>query len=154
MPMAGKLKETAGFSLTGQLITLALAAILVGIAAPSYLDLLPRHHLNGAARQVAGDLMWARMKAVQRNNRFRVFFRGDHEYQILDDTNNDNDIDAGEWTVTRDLSAEYRDVVMSANNDPIFSPRGTASSLATITLTNAAGSKRITISIAGRVRVR
>lgn len=154
MPMAGKIGETAGFSLTGQLITLALAAILVGIAAPSYLDLLPRHRLNGAARQVAGDLMWARMKAVQRNNRFRVFFRSDHEYQILDDTNNDNDIDAGEWTVTRDLSAEYRDVVMSANNDPIFSPRGTASSLATITLTNAAGSKRITISIAGRVRVR
>lgn len=154
MTMAGKLKETAGFSLTGQLITLALAAILVGIAAPSYLDLLPRHRLNGAARQLAGDLMWARMKAVQRNNRFRVFFRSDHEYQILDDTDNDNDIDAGEWTVTRDLSAEYRDVVMSANNNPIFSPRGTASSLATITLTNAAGSKRITISIAGRVRVR
>lgn len=152
--MAGKIGETAGFSLTGLLMTLALAAIMVGMAAPSYLDLLPRHRLNGAARQVVGDLMWARMKAVQRNNRFRVFFLSDHEYRILDDTDNDNEVDSGEWTVTRDLSAEYRDVVISANNRPIFSPRGTASSLATITLANDAGSKRITISIAGRVRVR
>lgn len=152
--MAGKIGETAGFSLTGLLMTLALAAVMVGMAAPSYLDLLPRHRLNGAARQVVGDLMWARMKAVQRNNRFRVFFLSDHEYRILDDTDNDNEVDSGEWTVTRDLSAEYRDVVMSANNSPIFSPRGTASSLATITLANDAGSKRITISIAGRVRVR
>lgn len=152
--MAGKIGETAGFSLTGLLMTLALAAVMVGMAAPSYLDLLPRHRLNGAARQVVGDLMWARMKAVQRNNRFRVFFLSDHEYRILDDTDNDNDVDSGEWTVTRDLSAEYRDVVISANNNPIFSPRGTASSLATITLANDAGSKRITISIAGRVRVR
>lgn len=152
--MTGKIGETAGFSLTGLLMTLALAAIMVGMAAPSYLDLLPKHRLNGAARQVVGDLMWARMKAVQRNNRFRVFFLSDHEYRILDDTDNDNDVDSGEWTVTRDLSAEYRDVVISANNNPIFSPRGTASSLATITLANDAGSKRITISIAGRVRVR
>ena len=152
--MTGKIGETAGFSLTGLLMTLALAAVMVGMAAPSYLDLLPRHRLNGAARQVVGDLMWARMKAVQRNNRFRVFFLSDHEYRILDDTDNDNAVDAGEWTVTRDLSTEYRDVVISANNNPIFSPRGTASSLATITLANDAGSKRITISIAGRVRVR
>ena len=152
--MTGKIGETAGFSLTGLLMTLALAAVMVGMAAPSYLDLLPRHRLNGAARQVVGDLMWARMKAVQRNNRFRVFFLSDHEYRILDDTDNDNAVDAGEWTVTRDLSTEYRDVVISANNNPIVSPRGTASSLATITLANDAGSKRITISIAGRVRVR
>ena len=148
------LGHSAGFSLLGQLVTLTLAGIVIATAAPGYLKVLPRHRLNGAVRQLTGDLMWARMKAIQRNNRHRVFFLNDHEYRILDDADNDGAADPGEWTVTKDLRADYGDVVMSSNNNPVFSPRGTASSLATITLTNAAGVKRISISIAGRVRIR
>lgn len=152
MPRA--LYQTAGFSLLGQLITLTLAGIMLAIAVPGYLKVMPRHRLNGAVRQLTGDLMWARMKAIQRNNRYRVFFVNDHEYRILDDADNDGAVDPAEWTVTRDLRADYRDVAMRSTNNPIFSPRGTASSLATITLANDAGSKRVSISIAGRVRIR
>ena len=147
-------KQTAGFSLLGQLITLTLAGIMLSIAVPGYLKVMPRHRLNGAVRQLTGDLMWARMKAIERNNRHRIFFLNDHEYRILDDADNDGAVDPGEWTITRDLRTDYRDVVISSTNNPVFSPRGTASSLATITLANAAGSKRISISIAGRVRIR
>ena len=147
-------KQTAGFTLLGQLITLTLAGIMLSIAVPGYLKVMPRHRLNGAVRQLTGDLMWARMKAIERNNRHRIFFLNDHEYRILDDADNDGAVDPGEWTITRDLRTDYRDVVMSSTNNPVFSPRGTASSLATITLANAAGSKRISISIAGRVRIR
>ncbi len=152
--MPGALRQTAGFSLLGQLITLALAGIMIAIAVPGYLKVLPRHRLNGAVRQLTGDLMWARMKAIQRNNRHRIFFLNDHQYRLLDDTDNDGAVDPGEWTVTRDLREDYGDVAMRSTNNPIFSPRGTASNLATITLTNAGGAKRISISIAGRVRVR
>lgn len=152
--MQRMLRQTAGFSLLGQLVTLTLAGIMIAIAVPGYLKVMPRHRLNGAVRQLTGDLMWARMKAIQRNNRHRVFFLNDHEYRILDDTDNDGVADPGEWTVTRDLRADYGDVAMSANNNPVFSPRGTASSLATITLRNSAGVKRVSISIAGRVRIR
>ena len=147
-------KQTAGFTLLGQLITLTLAGIMLSIAVPGYLKVMPRHRLNGAVRQLTGDLMWARMKAIERNNRHRIFFLNEHEYRILDDADNDGAVDPGEWTLTRDLRTDYRDVVMSSTNNPVFSPRGTASSLATITLANAAGSKRISISIAGRVRIR
>ena len=147
-------KQTAGFTLLGQLITLTLAGIMLSIAVPGYLKVMPKHRLNGAVRQLTGDLMWARMKAIERNNRHRIFFINDHEYRILDDADNDGAVDPGEWTITRDLRTDYRDVVMSSTNNPVFSPRGTASSLATITLANAAGSKRISISIAGRVRIR
>ena len=147
-------KQTAGFTLLGQLITLTLAGIMLSIAIPGYLKVMPRHRLNGAVRLLTGDLMWARMKAIERNNRHRIFFLNDHEYRILDDADNDGAVDPGEWTLTRDLRTDYRDVVMSSTNNPVFSPRGTASSLATITLANAAGSKRISISIAGRVRIR
>lgn len=147
-------KQTAGFTLLGQLITLTLAGIMLSIAIPGYLKVMPRHRLNGAVRLLTGDLMWARMKAIERNNRHRIFFLNDYEYRILDDADNDGAVDPGEWTLTRDLRTDYRDVVMSSTNNPVFSPRGTASSLATITLANAAGSKRISISIAGRVRIR
>ena len=147
-------RQTAGFSLLGQLITLTLAGIMLSIAVPGYLKVMPRHRLNGAVRLLTGDLMWARMKAIERNNRHRIFFLNDYEYRILDDADNDGAVDPGEWTLTRDLRTDYRDVVMSSTNNPVFSPRGTASSLATITLANAAGSKRISISIAGRVRIR
>ncbi len=147
-------KQTAGFTLLGQLITLTLAGIMLSIAVPGYLKVMPRHRLNGAVRLLTGDLMWARMKAIERNNRHRIFFLNDYEYRILDDADNDGAVDPGEWTLTRDLRTDYRDVVMSSTNNPVFSPRGTASSLATITLANAAGSKRISISIAGRVRIR
>ena len=152
--MQRALKPTAGFSLLGQLITLTLAGIVLAIAVPGYLKVMPRHRLNGAVRQLTGDLMWARMKAIQRNNRYRIFFLDDHQYRILDDADNDGRADPGEWTLTRDLQADHPDVVMSSTNNPVFSPRGTAGNLATITLTNAAGSRRISISIAGRVRVR
>lgn len=145
---------TAGFSLLGQLVTLALAGIMLAVAVPGYLKVIPRHRLNGAVRQLTGDLMWARMNAIQRNNRHRIFFLGDHQYQILDDADNDGAADPGEWTLTRDLQADYPDVVMTSTNNPVFTPRGTASSLATITLTNPAGVKRVSISIAGRVRIR
>ncbi len=148
------IQRTAGFSLLGQLITLALAGIMIAIAVPAYLKVMPRHRLNGAARQLTGDLMWARMRAIQRNNRYRVFFVSRHEYRILDDADNDGTVDPGEWTLTRDLRTDYEGVVMHSNNNPVFSPRGTASSLATITLANAAGSKRVSVSIAGRVRIR
>ena len=147
-------RQTAGFSLLGQLITLSLAGIMLSIAVPGYLKVMPRHRLNGAVRLLTGDLMWARMKAIERNNRHRIFFLNDHEYRILDDADNDGAVDPGEWTITRDLRTDYPDVVMSSTNNPVFSPRGTASSLATITLANPAGSKRISISIAGRVRIR
>ena len=152
MPKA--LPPTAGFSLLGQLITLALAGILMAMAVPNYLKVMPKHRLNGAVRQLTGDLMWARMKAIQRNNRYRVFFLNRHEYRILDDADNDGAVDPGEWSLTRDLRADYEGVMMTSNNNPVFSPRGTVGSLATITLANAAGSKRVSISIAGRVRVR
>lgn len=146
--------STAGFSLLGQLITLTLAGIMIAVAVPGYLKVVPKQRLNGAVRQLTGDLMWARMKAIQRNNRYRVFFLNGHEYRILDDADNDGAVDPGEWTVIRDLRAHYDGVVMTSNNNPVFRPQGTASSLATITLANAAGSKRVSISIAGRVRVR
>ena len=52
------------------------------------------------------------------------------------------------------LSGYPASVTLTASSNPSFLPRGTASNLASITLTNSAGSKKITVSITGRVKVK
>jgi len=114
---------------------------------------LPHWRLNGAVRQVMSDLVTAKMNAVVKRNRQRIFFQDNRHYLILDDKNNNGQIDASEHQDLRDIQADYQDVTLTASNNPSFLPRGTASNLASIILTNSAGSKKITISITGRVKV-
>jgi len=96
--------------------------------------------------------MAARMQAIKENNRFKVSLINNHQYTILDDNNNNGAADSGEATQTSDIQIEYYDVTMISNNSPIFLPNGTAANMATITLTNPAGSRNVTVAITGRVK--
>ena len=147
--------KQSGFTLIEMMIIIAILAIFAGIAIPNYLAYLPKSRLNGAARQVMGDLMAARMKAVSLNHRVKVFFYSDYQYKICDDADNSGTVADGEGDVQlRDIQNEYYDVKFDSSNppDPVFSSRGTATTT-TITLQNSSGSKDITISIAGRVKI-
>ena len=148
-------KQAKGFTLAELMVVIAIIGITTAIAIPYFVGQMPRYRLNGAARQVMGDLMWARMEAVSQNRKVKVFFlSNNHEYKICDDADNNGTVADGEGDVRlKDIQDEYHDVTISSNNDPIFLPRGTATSLPTITLTNPSGSKTITISIAGRVSI-
>ena len=145
-------KRESGFTLIELMVTIAVFAILASIAIPTFMSLMPGMRLNGAARQVMTDLMAARMKAVSENNRFRVFFIDNHQYKILDDDNNNNAENDGEWTQTKDIQNEYHDVTFSSTANPIYYPRGTAWGT-TITLTNSSGSKTVKVAITGRVKI-
>ena len=148
-------KRQSGFTLIEMMIVIAVFAIVASIAIPNFMSLLPGMRLNGAARQVMGDLMAARMKAVKLNKKTKVFFDNDHQYRICDDADNNGTVADGEGEVQlRDIQTEYSDVTFDSSNppDPVFSSRGTATTT-TITLQNSSGLKVITISIAGRVKI-
>ena len=145
----------SGFTLIEMMMVIAIIAIMSAVAIPAFMSMLPGMRLNGAARQVMTDLMAARMDAVKQNNRFRVFFNspGTNQYQILDDDDNDGTADTGEAITTKNIQDNYSDVTFSSTNNPIFTPRGTATSLPTITLQNPSGTKSVSVSIAGRVKI-
>jgi len=145
-------RQARGFTAMELIIVIAIFSILAAIAVPNMISQMPRYRLKGAARQVMGDLMWARMQAVSQKNEFRVFFVNDHVYEILDDDNNDGSADIGERTKTKDLQDAYHDVVVDFTANPIFFPRGSASG-ATVTLRNPSGSKKVKIHLTGRVKM-
>jgi len=57
----------AGFTLVELLITMAVAAILLVIAVPSFRSLIASNELTTAANEMIGSLNLARMEAIKRN---------------------------------------------------------------------------------------
>jgi type IV fimbrial biogenesis protein FimT len=107
-------------------MAMAVLSILAAIALPNLQPLMRKYQLNGAARQVMGDLMAARMKAVSQHRKVKLFFSESHEYNVCDDADGDGTVDNGEGTVhIQDLQTNYSGVSVSATNNPTFSSMGT-----------------------------
>jgi type IV fimbrial biogenesis protein FimT len=144
-----------GVTLLETMITLTIVGILVSVAVLLYVGQVPQARLNGAARQVMSDLMLARRQAVSRSQQVRVYFPDDQQYKICYDANGDGMVtDCEGNAAAKDIQATYDGVTISANQNPVFHPRGTVSPMATITVKNATGSRDITISSAGRIRIK
>ena len=96
------------------------------------------------------------MKAVSDFSNLKVRFSNDHEYTVWSDSNGDNMVDNGETVVLQsDFRSKYPDVSFV---DPlplpfVFSVRGTSSMAQQLTLTNTIESRRIRVSVAGKISV-
>ena len=133
----------AGFSLAEILVAISVFAILAAIAVPQFVAFRPKNRLNGAARQVYAELMWARSKAVNDNTNYVVTFPTNQTMQI-----------AGSTTKTINIQTEYTDVTMASSASTItFSARGTTDVAPTITLTNSGGTKTVTVRITGTASI-
>ena len=64
--------RNAGFTLIELLVVVALAAIILTLAAPSFTSTLARKRLEGVASELATDIQYARSEAAQRNVPVRV----------------------------------------------------------------------------------
>lgn len=132
-----------GFTVAEMLIAVVIFGVLVAIAVPQFIAFRPTSRLNGAARQVYSELMWARSKAVSENSAYVVTFPTNQTMQI-----------SGSMTKTVSIQNEYSDVTLTSSASTItFSSRGTADVAPTITLTNSGGSKTVTVRITGTATI-
>ncbi|MCR4321217.1 MAG: GspH/FimT family protein [Candidatus Brocadiaceae bacterium] len=80
-----------GFSLIEIIIVMVIIGVLAGTAIPVYIGMGPSIRLSGATRQIMGDLMWARMRAISENNDYVIVFGSagpdlsNNTYYIYDD---------------------------------------------------------------------
>lgn len=141
----GKLAYKRGFSLIEVIIIIAIIGVLVSIAAPNFLEYMPRSRLNGAARTLAGNIMTARMEAVKLNQSVYLQYADNHQYKI---------VKSADILKSVDLHTDYHDVTITEDfGKIIFNSRGTADGPHTISLTNPSGSKSIDVTITGRVKI-
>jgi len=129
-----------------------LATLIIGVVAQlvamDMLGHMPQRRLSGATRQMTWDLMRARMHAIKLRHNVQVTFVDAHTYTIWMDTNNNGVTDSGEAEV-QNVSNTYRGVTVTSTSNIMFNSRGASHNAATITLTNAKGSKVITVNVAG-----
>ena len=125
------------------LVAVGVFAILAAIAVPQFIAFRPINRLNGAARQIYSELMWARSKAVNENSSYVVTFPTSQTMLI-----------SGSTSKTVNIEAEYSDVTLTSSASTItFSSRGTTDVAPTITLTNSGGTKTVTVRITGTASI-
>jgi type IV fimbrial biogenesis protein FimT len=108
-----------GFTIMELIVVVGVIAIVSGILIPVYFSMKPTIRINGAARQIQGDFMWAKMRAVSENNDYVIVFGSagsdlsNDTYYIYDDNDSDystNGTETGELVKTVVISDEYKDV--------------------------------------------
>lgn len=154
--LKGVCDNDRGFSLGEILVVTAIMSILTAIAVPNFVSMRPSLRLNGASRQVFGKLMWARAQAVEENITYSVVFTNNHAMQIIRDANANGAADTGESTESVDIQTEYPDctfAVTSGDTTPNFHGRGTADGQTEITISNTAGTRRVTVTATGNIRI-
>lgn len=63
-----------GFTMIEMMVVVVLAAVLLAVAAPSFLSTLARKRLEGVAAELSTDIQYARSEAVQRNRAVGIVF--------------------------------------------------------------------------------
>jgi prepilin-type N-terminal cleavage/methylation domain-containing protein len=137
-------RDRRGFTLIEVVLALSLAGLFVYGVAYSFHWLVPKFQLQSGIWEVTSGLNQARFRAIMSGEPVRVrFVPSGFIFERYDEA-------AKTWLTAR--TAYLSGVEVRANNSPVFHPQGTVSDLASITVSNARGTYRITIAITGRVR--
>lgn len=102
----------AGLTLIELLVTIAIAAILAGLAAPSFRDMIVGNRLKSHASALLSSLLLARGEAIKRNGRVVLCKSADgaactlnggweQGWIVFADSNNNAALDAGETVIQR-----------------------------------------------------
>jgi Tfp pilus assembly protein FimT len=132
-------------SLLETCVSITIISGIVVFAAPSLIKARESYQLNAVAHQVAGNMHWARIKAISKNRDCRVRVASESSYVI--------ECQDPVWQTDQTIALP-RGFGMSSTASPEFHPRGNVAPAATLTVWNARSqTKRVIVNITGRVRV-
>jgi prepilin-type N-terminal cleavage/methylation domain-containing protein len=133
-----------GFTLLEMTVSLAVLAMLIYMAATSFLNLAPKYKLEKAVWELGSALQSAKFKSIFEGVSIRVkLYSESYAVEKYDEG-------LGLWMLREKHFLEG--VKVEANNAPLFTPDGMTSGLATITLSNSWGKYKITVAITGRIK--
>ena len=144
------MQNNKGFTVLELVVVLAIGVVMVAIAVGKISSGVPGHHLNGAALTLRTELNNAKTQALQNGVQYEVSVSGNEYTFTKGDLSSGTDFTDGSLPkTTRPLP--YSDVTLSGGPF-VFDPRGTASWTNDITLTNDAGTRTFSVTVAGRIR--
>jgi Tfp pilus assembly protein FimT len=144
--------HATGLTLTELLITVVVIGALARVAAVNVFPVMPRYRLTNAATELAWTLRALRMRAISQHHIVTVTFTNSHVYTVWTDRNDNNLIDSGEEQTT-DVNVRYPGVQLASTTTPTFQPTGIVANVPTITLTNASGTKTLTMNLLGDITI-
>jgi type II secretory pathway pseudopilin PulG len=126
-------------------LSIAIVSITAIVAVPPLIRAHDSYELDSTARQVAGNLQSARIKAISRNRDYRVRVISPATYAI--------EREDPTWKLDEALLIP-RGFRITATASPQFHRRGNASPAGTIIVWNRSGrSKKVVVNITGRIRI-
>ncbi|MGH8462451.1 MAG: GspH/FimT family pseudopilin [Stenotrophobium sp.] len=166
-------KEQRGFTVLEMLITLVVISIIAGLGVPSYISMLAKRRIEGAASALQTQFQQLRSQAIKRNSiEFLSFaINGSNWSYGVNDNAACNPALAGNCTVNgvsqifngsdwKGVTIALSQSISSNGNSVGFEPRrgmtispGGAISSGTITLQSAAGSVQVNVSPIGYISI-
>ena len=144
--------HAAGLTLMELLITVVVIGVLARAAAVNVVPAMPRYRLTNAATELAWTFRALRMRAISQHHKVTVTFTNNHVYTVWTDRNDNGSTDSGEDQTT-DVNVLYPGVQLASTTNPVFQPTGIVTNVPTITLTNASGTKTLTMNLLGDITI-
>ena len=151
-----------GLTLMEVMVTVAIMAILLVLAVPSFNSFLVRGRLTGAAEALAQDLQLAKSEALRRNAEVRFSFSSGSPwcYGSIASSTACNCTTASACTLRQVDGSAYAGVTMAmpnptfADNTAIFTARQGLANAGTVEFTHPnAGTLRVSLGAAGQVSI-
>ncbi|MGD7036887.1 GspH/FimT family protein [Methylotuvimicrobium buryatense] len=151
-----KNQTNQGFTLLEALITIAIAAIILVLAVPSYRDVLERNRLKGAVESVADDLKFTRTQAIKQSTDVTLELKGttDWCYGISLGNSGCDCETVGSCSIKVVDGTQFSDIALDGDNSATFLfRRGTTdiNNNIEITLNSPVYTARIIVNRSGRV---
>lgn len=128
----GRWCRLAGFTLVEMMITVAVLAIVVALAAPSFANLINNNRLTASANEIVGALQTARMEAVRRNTSVVLCPSTDgagcnganwQHLIVFSDDDGDGTVDADDDDVIRDVVVSTGNIVVNPSSNTATNQR-------------------------------